>query len=44
MGSGLGLIISKDFVALNGGDIGVESEQEKGSRFWFSIPMAGQRN
>ncbi|MEQ9217066.1 MAG: HAMP domain-containing sensor histidine kinase [Cyclobacteriaceae bacterium] len=44
MGSGLGLIISKDFVALNGGDIGVESEQEKGSRFWFSIPMAGQRH
>ncbi len=43
-GSGLGLIISKDFVALNGGDIGVESELGKGSRFWFRIPISENKN
>ncbi len=39
-GSGLGLIISKDFIDLNGGNIGVDSKIGKGSTFWFSIPIA----
>ncbi|MGE0018895.1 MAG: response regulator [Draconibacterium sp.] len=37
-GSGLGLSIAKAFVSLMGGDIWVESEVDKGSTFYFSIP------
>ena len=37
-GTGLGLIICKDFLARNGGQIWVESPQGKGSKFTFSLP------
>ncbi len=39
-GSGLGLILVRDFVAQHGGTINVESEVDKGTCFKFTIPTA----
>ena len=39
-GTGLGLILCKEFIEQNGGSIGVESEEGKGSRFYIRLPSS----
>jgi CheY-like chemotaxis protein len=39
-GTGLGLTISKKIVSMLGGDLDVESQPDKGSRFYFTVKMA----
>lgn len=38
-GSGLGLFIVKSVMNVHGGEVGVESEEGKGTTFWFRIPI-----
>lgn len=39
-GSGLGLLLVKDFVHQHGGSIGIDSEYGKGTAFKFTVPVA----
>src|SRR5262249_4043669 len=38
-GTGLGLSIARQLTQMMGGQIGVDSEPEEGSRFWFTIRL-----
>jgi signal transduction histidine kinase len=38
-GTGLGLLLCKDFIERNGGTISVVSEKEKGTTFTFTLPV-----
>ena len=39
-GSGLGLLLCKEFTELNGGEIWAESEPSKGAKFFFTVPVS----
>jgi signal transduction histidine kinase len=39
-GTGLGLMLSRDFVSKSGGSLLIESEPGKGSVFSFTLPLA----
>ncbi|MDY6945981.1 MAG: PAS domain-containing protein [Pseudomonadota bacterium] len=38
-GTGLGLSIVRRLVQMMGGDVGAQSELNRGSRFWFTLPL-----
>ncbi len=43
-GTGLGLAMCKEFITILGGEIGVQSDPESGSQFYFTIPVSRSTN
>lgn len=43
-GTGLGLLLCKDLVALHGGEINVKSKLNEGAAFEFTMPLYNERN
>jgi two-component system phosphate regulon sensor histidine kinase PhoR len=41
-GTGLGLAIVKHLVGGHGGQVGIESEEGRGTTVWFTLPVAGR--
>ncbi len=39
-GTGIGLALCKKIVELHGGTIGIDTSNNKGTRFWFTLPVA----
>ena len=42
-GAGLGLWVVKAVVEAHGGDVGVDDAPDRGSIFWFTLPIARER-
>jgi signal transduction histidine kinase len=43
-GTGIGLAVCKKIVELHGGTIGIDTSNSSGSRFWFTLPVAADRD
>ncbi len=41
-GLGLGLYLCQQIIQAHGGEVGVESQLDQGTRFWFTLPVATQ--
>jgi PAS domain S-box-containing protein len=42
-GSGLGMFITKNIITHHGGNIGVDSAKNRGTTFWFTIPLLDEK-